>query len=226
MTYTSRIEQRLKNLKYVHPKPELLLGFNVKIWTFNDHVLSLYFKVQNSTLTEAFWRQTNGENSLWIVLVDVMLELSLKRPLKELTLLSSREIENYLRDHNDKMAILDEKLLEELDKLLEYVKNSVYNLGQNEIDGAFKKLSPGEFQSFSLVKKMGLLEQVLDFKVRPTLYTDQGNIELVDLDENSVIVSFKGACDTCPSSETGTLDFIQQTLREELSVPELNVVIE
>tara|TARA_B110000881_G_C18287758_1_gene370653 strand:+ start:28 stop:309 length:282 start_codon:yes stop_codon:yes gene_type:complete len=63
-------------------------------------------------------------------------------------------------------------------------------------------------------------EAIEDFFNRPEgirafLMSDGGNIELDLVKGNEVIISFQGACGSCPSSSGGTLRGIEKALRAE-----------
>ncbi len=67
------------------------------------------------------------------------------------------------------------------------------------------------------------IEEILDETVRRFLQGDGGDIEVVSLKENSLEVRYQGACGTCPSSTSATLDAIQGILQERFH-PEIQVV--
>ena len=67
------------------------------------------------------------------------------------------------------------------------------------------------------------VEEILDNTVRMYLQGDGGDIEVVSLKEKKLEVRYEGACGTCPSSTSATLDAIQGILREQFD-PELEVV--
>lgn len=67
------------------------------------------------------------------------------------------------------------------------------------------------------------IEEILDNTVRMYLQGDGGDIEVVGLDKHQLQVRYQGACGTCPSSTSATLDAIQGILREQFD-PELEVV--
>ncbi len=79
----------------------------------------------------------------------------------------------------------------------------------------------GDFAAMNLIQKHRAIEKVLDEKVRPMLAGDGGSLEVVDIREaeNEVAVYFRylGACRGCVSSTKGTLQFIENLLRQELS---------
>lgn len=67
---------------------------------------------------------------------------------------------------------------------------------------------------------LGRIEAVLDEQIRPGLLADGGNVEVVGVDEDSIVqVRMKGACEGCPSS-TMTLTFgIEAALKAR--IPEI-----
>ena len=67
------------------------------------------------------------------------------------------------------------------------------------------------------------IEEILDRTVRTYLQGDGGDIEVLTLNEHRLEVRYEGACGTCPSSITGTLEAIQGILRDEFD-PEIQVI--
>jgi NifU-like protein len=72
------------------------------------------------------------------------------------------------------------------------------------------------------VQKIGLIQSVLQ-DVRPVLLADGGDVELYDLDGDTVKVLLKGACGTCESSTATLKNAIEVRLKERV-LPELVVV--
>lgn len=68
------------------------------------------------------------------------------------------------------------------------------------------------------------IEQILDRTIRPGLQGDGGDIQALSLEDNVLLVRYQGACGTCPSSTTGTLEAIKGILRDEYH-PEIQVYI-
>lgn len=64
------------------------------------------------------------------------------------------------------------------------------------------------------LERMKLVTKVMDEEIRPNLKKDGGDIELVDIDGHTVIVSLRGACKGCPKSNLTLTDFVQNRLRE------------
>ena len=67
------------------------------------------------------------------------------------------------------------------------------------------------------------IEEILDRTVREFLQGDGGDIEVVALDGHVLEIRYQGACGTCPSSTSATMDAIQGILREQFD-PELEIV--
>ena len=65
-----------------------------------------------------------------------------------------------------------------------------------------------------LIKK---IDEILDETIKPALAMDGGGLEVVDVkDDMTVIISYQGACGSCPSATTGTLMAIERILQENL----------
>jgi NifU-like protein len=72
------------------------------------------------------------------------------------------------------------------------------------------------------IQKIRRIEETLDADIRPALKRDGGDIQLVDVDGNRVLVKLRGACATCQLSQATLRDFVEARLRETV-VPELIV---
>ncbi len=66
------------------------------------------------------------------------------------------------------------------------------------------------------LQKMRLVEETIERQIRPELQKDGGDIELVDVEGNRVMVSLRGVCTGCPSSNI-TIKGIEQKLKEMVS---------
>ncbi|MFO7660131.1 MAG: NifU family protein [Candidatus Cloacimonadaceae bacterium] len=67
------------------------------------------------------------------------------------------------------------------------------------------------------------VEEVLD-KIRPSIQADGGDVELIDIrEDNVVVVRLKGACGSCPMSTLTLKAGIERILKEE--IPEVKEVI-
>ena len=77
----------------------------------------------------------------------------------------------------------------------------------------------------NLAPELKDIENILDKTIRPGLQADGGDIQTVTYKDNVLIIRYQGACGTCPSATTGTLEAIKGILRDEYN-PELDVYIE
>ena len=68
------------------------------------------------------------------------------------------------------------------------------------------------------------VEEVLDRTIRPGLQADGGDVEIISLKDDELKILYQGACGGCPSAMMGTLDAIQNILRQELDRPDLYVI--
>ena len=90
-----------------------------------------------------------------------------------------------------------------------------------EQEKLFAQADAGDFTAKNLIQKHRAIEKVLDDKIRPALAADGGSMEIVDIRESegtiSVYIRYLGACRGCISSTKGTLQFIENMLRQELA---------
>ncbi|HUN54359.1 MAG TPA: Fe-S cluster assembly protein NifU [Smithella sp.] len=72
------------------------------------------------------------------------------------------------------------------------------------------------------LQKIRLIEDTIDREIRPSLKHDGGDIEILDIIGNRVIVAMRGACSTCKASDITLKDFVQHRLQELVS-PDITV---
>ena len=75
----------------------------------------------------------------------------------------------------------------------------------------------------TILQKVKLIEKTIEESIRPDLQKDQGDIELIDIDGDNVIVKFQGACASCSKSQITLKNFVEAKLRD-LVASELVVV--
>lgn len=78
-------------------------------------------------------------------------------------------------------------------------------------------LSPIEIakpRRMTTLQKIKKIEEVLDREIRPGLRKDGGDIELIDVDGDFVMVSLRGACKSCAKSQTTIKEYVEAKLRE------------
>jgi len=72
------------------------------------------------------------------------------------------------------------------------------------------------------IQKIRLIEETLEREIKPSLKKDGGDIELVDVDGNNVLVELRGTCASCAASEITLKHYVESKLRE-LVAPDLVV---
>jgi NifU-like protein len=76
--------------------------------------------------------------------------------------------------------------------------------------------APKAEKKLTNIQKIALIQDVLETEIRPKLIADGGDLELVDIEGNRVIIALRAMCTQCPMSGV-TLEGIQQRLREVVS---------
>ena len=66
------------------------------------------------------------------------------------------------------------------------------------------------------LQKIKKIEEVLEREIKPALKKDGGDIELVDVDGDFVMVSLRGACTSCAKSQTTLKETVEKKLREQV----------
>jgi len=66
------------------------------------------------------------------------------------------------------------------------------------------------------LQKIALVQDIIETEIRPGLQADNGDLELIDVEGNKVIVELRGMCTGCLMSDV-TLGRIQEKLRELVS---------
>ncbi len=76
--------------------------------------------------------------------------------------------------------------------------------------------APEKTRRLTNIQKIKLIEDALEREIRPALRKDGGDIELVDVDGDFVIVSLRGACGSCKKSQTTLKEYVEKKLREQV----------
>jgi NifU-like protein len=74
----------------------------------------------------------------------------------------------------------------------------------------------------SNIQKIRMIEETIESEIRPSLKHDGGDVELVDVVGNKVLVATRGACATCQASQATLKGFVEWKLKELVS-PDLVV---
>jgi NifU-like protein len=132
---------------------------------------------------------------------------------------TEREIERAIRENR----------LRTVEEVTNYTKagggcGNCHPVIQEIIDRVLSGISeaPVERPKLSNIKKIKMIEETLEREIRPALKHDGGDIELVDVVGNRVMVATRGACASCQASNQTLKNFVEAKLRE-LVWPELVV---
>jgi NifU-like protein len=74
------------------------------------------------------------------------------------------------------------------------------------------------------IRKIALIQEIMEKEIRPLLQADGGDVELLDVDGNKVILSLRGTCTGCLMADV-TIKNVEKKLRELVS-DELIVEVE
>ncbi len=128
-------------------------------------------------------------------------DLEIIRAIKESSLRSVEEITNFTKAGGGCGKCED--------KLREILHDTVS--GKTTAVPLNIKTKPKRMTSLQKIKK---IEEVLEREIRPGLRKDGGDIELIDVDGDFVIVSLRGACTSCHKSQTTIKEYVEKKLRE------------
>jgi NifU-like protein len=133
----------------------------------------------------------------------------IRRVILENKLTTAEEVTNYVKAGGgcgSCLAAIDD-IITSVQKEAVVALNTVTN--KSSTQRSPKMLTP--------VQKIALIQKVLDEEVRPVLIADGGDLELFDVEGNTVKVLLQGACGSC-SSSTATLKIaIEARLRLSVS---------
>ncbi|MBT0665652.1 Fe-S cluster assembly protein NifU [Geobacter pelophilus] len=85
-----------------------------------------------------------------------------------------------------------------------------------EVLGEQKQDAPKRPEKLTNLRKMQLIQEVLENEIRPQLWSDGGDLELIDIAGATVQIAFRKACAGCASSGY-TAKFVEQKLRDLVS---------
>lgn len=67
------------------------------------------------------------------------------------------------------------------------------------------------------IQRIKIIEETIEREIRPALRQDGGDIELIDVEGNRVLVSFRGACAKCRTAAFTIENIVEPKLREFVS---------
>lgn len=127
-------------------------------------------------------------------------DLEVKRAIEENNLQSVEEITNFTKAGGG-----CGKCLDRLEEILGETRKETRQIIPDK--------RPGRMTTIQKIKR---IEEVLEREVRPALRKDGGDIELIDVDGDYVIVSLRGACVSCKKSQTTLKEYVEKKLREQV----------
>lgn len=80
----------------------------------------------------------------------------------------------------------------------------------------FESPDPEALRRKGLSKELLEIEEILDKSIRSGLQADGGDVTCIDFQNDVLLIKYVGACGSCPSSSTGTLEAIKHILTEAL----------
>lgn len=88
---------------------------------------------------------------------------------------------------------------------------------------AVKKMTVQEKpRKLTNLQKIALIQEIVESEIRPGLQADNGDLELIDIDGNKVIIALRGMCTSCLMSHV-TMKGIQEKLRSHVDE---NIIVE
>lgn len=85
---------------------------------------------------------------------------------------------------------------------------------QKEKEKAMIESTKKAVKKLTNIQKMKLIQETIERDIRPALQSDGGDLELIDIDGDRVMVSFRGSCVECPSSKVTLKSTVEAKLRE------------
>ncbi len=128
---------------------------------------------------------------------------------------TEREIEQAIRENN----------LSTVEEVTNYTKagggcGGCHDAIMEIIERVRGEAAPPTRPRLSNIQKVKMIEETIDREVRPSLKKDGGDIELVDVIGNRVLVATRGTCATCKAADITLKHFVELKLRDFVS-PEL-----
>jgi len=132
---------------------------------------------------------------------------------------TDKEIERVIRENN----------LTTVEEVTNYCKAGGGCGGcQGEIEKMIEKIQPDEIKQAPLtvarragkltnIQKIQLIQQTINEQIRPALRAHGGNIELIDVEGNKVVVAFRGMCAQCRLADFTMKDVVEAKLRGRMS---------
>lgn len=130
---------------------------------------------------------------------------------------TDKEIERAVRENN----------LSTVEDVTNYTKagggcGRCHDAIQQIIDAVKSEPKSSSQPKLTNIQKIRLIEETIEREIRPSLKHDGGDIEVIDIIGNRVIVATRGACAVCQASDITLKHFVEQRLKELVS-PDITV---
>jgi len=119
----------------------------------------------------------------------------------------------------DRFVTVNKAVNDEWSGLIDPICEAIEDLEMEAVDGN----APAAGTSLADDEKLDRINKLLDERIRPGLAGDGGGVEVISFEENTLQISYHGACGSCPSSGSGTLRYIEGLLQDEVD-PEIRVI--
>ncbi|MCX5634485.1 MAG: Fe-S cluster assembly protein NifU [Planctomycetota bacterium] len=129
-------------------------------------------------------------------------EEEIERVIKENNLTSVEEVTNYCKAGGGCGGCKGE-----IEKIIQRLQGSK----------AKAAASPRKAGKLTNIQRIQLIQQTINEQIRPALRADGGDIELIDVDGNKVIVALRGMCAQCKMAGVTMKDVVEARLREFVS---------
>ncbi len=132
-------------------------------------------------------------------------DVKIERVIRENNLLTVEDVTHYCKAGGG-----CEECRPAIGKIIEQVQ------GEKAVHaGAGEKKKPS--RQLTNIQKMNLIMETIEREIRPLLNADGGDIELIDIDGNRVLVALRGSCAGCVASSFTLKSGVEAKLREFVS---------
>ena len=119
------------------------------------------------------------------------------------------EIERAIRENN----------LSSVEEVTKYTKagggcENCHETIRELISKVLEEERPQKRPKLSNIQKIRMIEETIDREIRPSLQQDGGDVELIDVIGNRVLVATRGACAVCKASELTLTHLVEKKLRD------------
>ena len=109
-----------------------------------------------------------------------------------------------------------EKIGAAIEAHLKFYENGDEAEGDKDVHPVLESFNKEDFFDYNDERKTEVINALLDVAIRPALSNDGGGVNVLSVEDKTIKVHYQGACGSCPSSTTGTLQYIEQFLKEAI----------